>query len=86
MEVTDIRLLLPAMVSFKTDDKDYSVFVYIDQIKKDVIVPDASDILDLDEFKKAFAQFYNKKNPAVKIPTPPSKDFQNISPKAFTGE
>lgn len=71
MEITDIRLLLPALVSFKQNGKETSVFVYVDQLKKDVVIPDSTYITDIDEFKANFAKYYNSRNRAVKIPSPP---------------
>jgi len=85
MEVLDIRLLLPAMVSFKKDDKEYSVFVYVDQLKKDIIVPDV-DGIDVDALKVAFGKFFNSKNKVVKVPPLPEGNFQDFHAKNFTGE
>ena len=87
IEIKDVRLILPALVSFKQNDKEYSVFVYIDQGKKDVVIPDTSDIADVDEFKRAFIKHYNSKNPVPKTPTLPSKDiFKKVDPNSFTGD
>lgn len=85
MEIIDIRLLLPATVSFKIDNEEHSVFIYIDQMKKDIIIPDFPEGINFDfaEFKNAFAKFYNLKNPAVKIPMPPKTEFQDIKIKEF---
>jgi hypothetical protein len=45
IEIKDVRLILPALVSFTQNDQDYSVFVYIDQGKKDIVIPDTSEIM-----------------------------------------
>lgn len=87
IEIKDVRLILPALVSFKQDDQDLSVFVYIDHGKKDVVIPDTTGILDVEEFKRAFVKHYNSKNPVPKTPTLPSKDiFNKIDPNSFTGD
>lgn len=87
IEIKDVRLILPALVSFKQDDQDLSVFVYIDQGKKDVVIPDTTGILDVEEFKRAFVKHYNSKNPIPKTPILPSKDiFNKIDPNSFTGD
>jgi hypothetical protein len=83
IEITDIRVLLPALVSFKQDDKELSIFVYIDQLKKDVVLPDMSDISNLEEFKAAFTTFYNSKNKANKIPPLPRSAMEKVDPEQF---
>jgi hypothetical protein len=82
-EITDIRLLLPALVTFKQNGQDLSVFAYIDQLKKDVVLPDISDIPDVSEFKAAFANFYNSKNKANKIPPLPKSAMEKVDPEQF---
>lgn len=87
IEIKNVRLILPAFVSFKQNDEEYSVFIYIDQAKKDIVIPDTTGILDIDEFKRAFFQHYNMKNPVLKTPMMPSKDiFKKIDPSSFTGD
>jgi hypothetical protein len=84
IEIQDVRLILPALVSFKQDDQELSVFVYIDQGKKDVVIPDTTGINDVDEFKRAFVKHYNSKNPVPKTPTLPDKDiFKKMNPNNF---
>lgn len=83
IEITDIRVLLPALVNFKQDDKELSIFVYIDQLKKDVVLPDMSDISDLEGFKAAFAIFYNSTNKANKIPPLPKRAMEKVDPEQF---
>jgi hypothetical protein len=86
IEIKDVRLILPALVSFKQNEQEYTVFVYIDHAKKDIVIPDISDISDVEEFKKAFIKHYNSKNPISKTPVLPSKDiFNKIDPNNFTG-
>jgi hypothetical protein len=87
IEIKDVRLILPALVSFEQNGEKLSTFVYIDQTKKDVIIPETSEIVDIDEFKKAFAQYYNSKNPVPKTPTLPSNEiFKKIDPNIFKGD
>ena len=87
IEIKDVRLILPALVSFKQNDEELSVFVYIDQAKKDVVIPDTSGISDIDEFKRAFVKHYNSKNPLYKTPTLPSNEiFKKMDPNTFTGD
>lgn len=87
IEIKDVRLILPALVSFKQDDQELSVFVYIDQGKKDVVIPDITGINDVDEFKRAFVKHYNSKNPVPKTPTLPDKDiFKKMNPNSFKGD
>ena len=87
IEIKDVRLILPALVSFKQNDEELSVFVYIDHAKKDVVIPDMSGILDVDEFKRAFVKHYNSKNPVPKTPVIPKKDiFNKVDPTDFTGD
>lgn len=83
IEITDIRILLPALVTFKQNDQDLSVFAYIDQLKKDIVLPDASEIVNVDEFKAAFATFYNSKNKANKIPPLPRSAMEKVDPEQF---
>jgi hypothetical protein len=83
IEITDIRVLLPALVTFKQNDQDLSVFAYIDQLKKDVVLPDTSEIVNIDEFKAAFANFYNSKNKANKIPPLPRSAMEKVDPEQF---
>jgi hypothetical protein len=83
IEITNARMLLPLIVSFKDGDKEYSAFIYLDQTKQDIIVPDASDILNMDEFKTAFAKYYKLKNPIIKVPDVPKVDFE--TPANFRG-
>lgn len=86
IEITDIRVLLPALVSFKQNDQDLSVFAYIDQLKKDVVLPDTSEIINVDEFKAAFATFYNSKNKANKIPPLPKNAMEKVDPDQFRSQ
>jgi len=87
IEIKDVRLILPALVTFKQDDQELSVFVYIDQGKKDVVVPDPTGISDIDEFKRAFVKHYNSKNPVPKTPVLPDREiFKKIDPNSFTGD
>lgn len=84
MKIKEVRLILPALITFEQDDKEYTTFVYIDQAKKDIVIPDTTDILDVDEFKRACAKYYNLKNPVPKTPVLPSKDiFNKIDPNTF---
>ena len=82
MEITDIRLRLPAIVTFKQNDKDLSVFVYLDQIKMDVVIPDDTEITNVEEFKKAFAK-YNKSQMSKTSDVPV---FKKMNPNDFTGD
>ena len=84
IEIKDIRLLLPAMVSFKKDDVEQSVFVYIDQGKMDIVIPDTTGIENVEEFRSSFAKYYNSKNPAYKTPPLPKDMLNKINPKDFT--
>jgi hypothetical protein len=83
IEITDIRVLLPALVTFKQNNEELSVFAYVDQLKKDIVLPDASEIIDVDEFKTAFAAFYNSKNKANKIPPLPKSAMEKVDPEQF---
>lgn len=71
IEIQSVRLLLPATVLFKQDGEDVEVFVYIDQLQRNVIIPDETEINDVEEFKKQFSKFYNPKKPVI-IPKVPS--------------
>ena len=87
IEIKDVRLILPALVTYEQNDQEHTAFVYIDQAKKDVVIPDVSGILDIDEFKQAFVKHYNSKNPIPKAPVLPSKDFfKKIDPDTFKGD
>lgn len=84
IEIKDVRLILPALVSFKQDDQEFSIFVYIDHAKKDVVIPDLPEGLDTNEFKQAFFKHYNSKNPVPKTPKLPDKEiFNKIDPNTF---
>lgn len=84
IEIKDVRLVFPALVSFKQNEEEFTVFVYVDQTKKDVVIPDTTGISDINEFKKAFAEHYNARNPLPKAPVLPSKDiFKKIDPNSF---
>jgi len=85
IEITDIRVLLPALVTFKQGDEELSVFAYVDQLKKDIVLPDTSEIINVDEFKTAFANFYNSKNKANKIPPLPRSAMAKVDPEQFKG-
>lgn len=87
IEIKDARLLLPALVYFTQNGKDYNTFVYIDQARKDVIIPDTSEIADIAEFKQSFLKYYNSKNPVPKTPMFPSGDiFAKVNPDKFKGD
>jgi len=87
IEIKDVRLILPALVYFKQNDQEHTVFVYVDQAKKDIIIPDPSDISDVEEFKQAFQKHYNSKNPVPKTPSLPDKDiFKKVNPSTFKGD
>lgn len=75
-EIKDIRLILPAMVTLKQNDEEISVFVYIDQARMDVVIPDTTEVKDVDEFKKAFLKYYTNKNPIPKSPEVPKNLFK----------
>jgi hypothetical protein len=85
-EIKDIRLILPAMVTLKQDDEELSVFVYIDQARMDVVIPDPTGIKDVDEFKKAFAKYYTNKNPSPKSPEVPKNMFKQVDVNTFKGD
>ncbi len=56
----------------------------MDSLKSDIIIPDTSDIPDVDEFKEACRKHYILKNPAYKTPDLPSKEiFKKIDPNSF---
>lgn len=82
-EIKDIRILLPALVSFKQNDEELSIFVYIDQLKKDLVLPDTSEIINVEEFKAAFSTFYNSKNKPIKVPPLPKHAMENVDPEQF---
>jgi hypothetical protein len=86
IEIKDVRLILPAMVSFVQNGEEFSTFVYIDQARKDVVVPDSTDILDIEAFKKAFKEHYNSKNPLPKVPTMPNKEIFNKTKPNVNGD
>lgn len=82
MEIINVNLLLPAVVSFKKDDKNYTVFIYINQEKRDVIVPEWDEtIMNIEEFKKSLADFFNSKNKIIKIPEVPV--FKNLNSEDY---
>lgn len=78
IEIKDIRILFPAMISYEEDGAKQSIFVYIDQLKQDVIIPDEHGI-DVDEFKKVFAKYYGLKNVAVKTPKMPNDAMDQLN-------
>lgn len=84
IEVKNMRVILPALVEFTQNGEERSVFVYLDQSKKDIVVPDASEIENIDEFKAAFVDYYNKKNPIAAKPVLPKDVFNKIDPTQFT--
>jgi len=85
IEIKEVRLLFPAMVVFTQDSEENSVFVYLDQTKRDIVIPDVGG-LNVGEFKLAYAEYYNKKNPAPKPPVMPDKEiFNKIDPNSFKG-
>jgi hypothetical protein len=86
IEVNEMRVILPALVEFTQNGEEHSVFVYLDHSKKDIVVPDASEIEDINEFKAAFAKYYNQKNPIAKQPVLPKDVFNKIDPTKFTEE
>lgn len=86
IEIKEVRVILPAFVSFSRNGEEYSAFVYIDQARKDVVVPDMTDIGNLDEFKKAFLEYYHSKNPLPKVPTFPNKDILNKTKPNVNGD
>jgi hypothetical protein len=90
VEIKDVHLLLPALVTCNNDGQEFTVFIYIDQAKKDVIIPDPATpagIIDSEHFKEAFFKYYNKKNPAYKTPILPSSDiFNKVDPTKFKGD
>ena len=79
IEIKDVRLLLPAFISFEENGKEQSIFAYID--KHEVVIPDMSGIDDVAAFKKAFIDFYNKRTPVMKTPSIPKDTI-----KKMTGE
>lgn len=86
IEIKDVRLILPALVSLKHNDQDISLFVYVDQAKLDVVIPDPGEI-DVAEFKQAFFKYYTSKNPVPKTPNLPNKDiFKKMDPSSFKGD
>jgi hypothetical protein len=84
IEIQDIRLIFPALVHFKKDNEEQSVFVYLDQSKMDIIIPDTTGIEDVTEFKEAFAKYYSTKNQGVKAPNLPKDMLKEIDPKTFS--
>ena len=62
IEIQTVRMLLPATVLFKQDGEDMEVFVYIDQIQRNVIIPDMSGIKDVVEFKNQFSNYTTQKD------------------------
>lgn len=70
LEINDVRMLVPATVSFTQNNKKLSVFVYVDTVGKDLIIPDSSDIEDVSDFKAKFSGKYPfyKKNVIPDVP------------------
>ena len=84
VEIKDVKLLLPAIITYEKDNgEEESVFIYIDQINKDCVIPDSGS-LNVNEFKEAFAKYYVTKNPVYKNPGLPKDILKGINPEDFT--
>jgi hypothetical protein len=82
IEINEIRLLLPAIVTFTQDGEKKSIFVYLDQANRDVVIPDET-IVDVNELKSELVKFY--KNRSIKTPELPKDIFKSFNPNEFKG-
>lgn len=80
IEINEVRILLPAFVTFKENGEEKSVFVYIDG--NDLIIPDMSGISV--EFKQAFLDFYKKQKRVYKTPDLPRDMLKDFNPRDYT--
>lgn len=85
IEIKEMRLILPALVTFTQDGEEKSLFVYLDQANRDIMIPDETGI-DVTEFKSELVKYYNSKNKSVKTPEIPKDIFKSFNSKDYTQE
>ena len=89
IKIKNIKLLLPAIISYEQDGEECSIFGYIDQAKQDIVFlkqPDYGFPFDMDELKKAFLDYGESRNPVYKSPTVPKNVFKKIDIPNFSGD
>lgn len=77
MEITNCKILMPAIINYKDNNLDKSTMVYLDYSNKEIFL--SEDIENEIEFKKSLSNYiFNKKNTIT--PEFSLKEFKN---KAF---
>jgi hypothetical protein len=83
MKINGIKILFPVLISYTENDTEVSVFVYLDQFKKDIIIPDTSDINDIELFRKEALKFIETQYKVIKAPEVPKDGFKAIDPQGY---
>lgn len=85
VKINGLRLLLPASIDFEEDGVQKSLFVYIDQINNDVIIPENSDVKYLKNLEEVLKKYLVKSRVVVDVPNLPKKGFNKNSENYMDG-
>lgn len=84
MEISDVRVVLPAMVSYKDDSgNEHGCFVYIDHSNREVILVDGDMPPDATELRKAIYDYIVAKKRMVTMPDTPKEGFSKLKPESY---
>ena len=83
MEILNYRAVLPVLVNYKYNNKECSVFVYVDYINKDVIIADGDVPEDSTELRKAIYAYINSQKRIVSTPSMPKEGFNKLNPDQY---
>ncbi len=84
MEISNVRVVLPAMVSYKDDSgNERGVFVYIDHSNREVILVDGDIPPDATELRKAIYDHVVAQKRTILAPPTPTEGFTKLNPETY---
>ncbi len=86
MKIKELRALWPAIVEFEEDGNSNSVLIYMDQIKGEVIIPEVSEIKNLEAFEEAVRKYMIDSVVRVEAPSVPREGFEKLDPESYMGD
>jgi hypothetical protein len=84
MEILGMQFLLPVVVKYRnSSDEENTVFCYIDQVTKEVMLVDTEPDAELQQAVQQYLKLQQKPRP---LPVVPSEGFRRMTPDDYINE